>query len=102
VGQAIRTMGPKPGKMDPLITRALHGRDMVVPVRPANDAPVQIRGSNKPAGKPVFPSGTKKTQGLAAGYDERYQVGPGESFTGAGFRSLKPGQYLDEPRGWGA
>lgn len=102
VGQAIRTMGPKPGKMDPVITRALHGRDMVVPVRPSCDAPVTVFSDGRPAGKPIFASGTTVTRGIAAGYDPRYQCAPGEQPSGAGFAAAGIGRDITTGQGWGA
>lgn len=102
VGEAIRTITPRPGRMAESITRGLSGKQLVVPVKPAHDAPVTIRGDSRPKGRPIFSTGATATQGKAAGHDPRYQVGPEQAFSGAGFRSLKPGQYLDEPRRWGA
>ena len=77
------------------------GRELVVSQKPSNDAPVVIRGSNAPKGRPIFPTGGTTTTGKAAGYDPRYQCAPGERPWGAGFAAAGIGRDVTTGRGWG-
>jgi hypothetical protein len=102
----IRVIGfRKPSQQAAAIhSRALGkpGRDLVVPVRPAHDAPVRISNDRTiVSGKPVFPSGSTVVQGKAAGYDPRYQCAPGEQPWGAGFAAAGIGRDIATGRQWG-
>lgn len=72
------------------------------PTKPGVPAPVNIPETPQVAGQATTPASVVVAKGLSAGFDPRFQCGPGEKPFGAGFAAAGVGRSVTTGQGWGA